>query len=219
MACLPLLCTSRDPRSKGSGKPQTSLLALPALLLHAVNPPWRKRWDCSFCLFLSRMISAWVTCGTIWTPFLWKQRPTSSCMAQHISDTASGTGQGTFLTEAFKGKAWVCSNFANGSRLRAGCNEQKRVGMLSVRFPHSWCPLSACKVFTSEPTRRATGAVSSLPEILAVTQRRSWFVGQWRLSRVSTAERYSWNIHSSPSHFAVGSCLAPPRVVFSGLHF
>lgn len=156
---------------QGSGKPQTSLLAAPALFLHAASPPQRKRWDHSFCLFLSGMISVWVTCGTIWTLFLWKRHPTSSCTAQHISDAASGIGQGTFLTEAFKGKAWACSNFANGSRLRAGCNEQKRVGMLRIHFPHSWCPLSARKVFASEPTGKAAGAVSYLLEILAVAQR------------------------------------------------
>lgn len=183
------LSSAQGSKEKGSGKPQTSPLAAPALLPHAMSPPWRKRWGHSFCLFLSGMIWAWVTCGTIWTLFLRKRCPTSSCMAQHISDAALGIGQGTFLTEAFKGKAWACSNFANGSCPTAGCKERKRVGILRIHFPQSWCPLSAPKMFVSEPAGKVSGAETSLLEVLAKTQ--SLFVGQWCLSRVSTAEDYS----------------------------
>lgn len=171
VACVPLLCTKQGSKEKGSGKPWTSPVAAPALLPHDTSRPRRKRWDHSFCLFLSGMIWAWVTCGTIWTLFLWKRCPTSSCMAQHISDAAPGIGQGTFLTEAFRGKAWACSNFANGARLTAGCNEQKRAGILRIHFPQSWCPLSAHKMFVSEPAGKLSGAESSLLEVIAKTQK------------------------------------------------
>lgn len=44
--------------------------------------------------------------------------------------------------------------------------------MLGITFSHSWCPLSVCQVSTSWPVGKVEGEVSSLLEMLAVTQRK-----------------------------------------------
>lgn len=136
--------------------------------------------------------------------------------AAWFSTSLTQLGQGTFLTEAFKGKAWVCYNFACSSCWRTGCSEQKRVGLVKICFSHSWWPLRVCTVCSSGAIRKAAGAVSSFLAVLAVTQRE--ILVHWCLSRVWVAEDYCWNLQSSASHFTVRSCLAFAWVVFSISH-
>lgn len=44
--------------------------------------------------------------------------------------------------------------------------------MLGITFSHFWCPLSVCQVSTSWPVGKVEGEVSSLLEVVAVTQRK-----------------------------------------------
>lgn len=113
---------NRDPRGKALGSPE------PSCLQHLLcsSMPWalpRGRGGTS-------PVSSWAG---------WSQHESltarygpcffgnnAQLAAAWLSTSLTQLGQGTFLTKAFKGKAWACYNSVRSSCLRTGCSEQKR---------------------------------------------------------------------------------------------